>query len=655
MTGRTLLERIVDSILDRRQAFPLLGRAPIVTPRKHGTRGPDGLLQAQLQHKHEIFRALHELQHHRSPLEPPYRHADGGYSPAMEELVKRQYAAIYNLAYRALPRREDARNIAQQTFARASERLARLSALPVDDTWLYRLAGELCFVEVRRRQRKGIWTGPDDAAWAAASSLDSLGASGAAPEHELRLKVMQAVVSLSSEQRLAVAPRGLYGVGYDEIAVALRLKAWQILLALPPEQRLALALRELHGVRYADIAEAMHTRAASVKKLLLQARRTLHRAYGASDEQQVPDPACARVQEWLSAAIDGEVRPDDQARTNLHLAVCERCEVANRELRAVSQLHALAPIVSPPAGAQAAALATLSGGTGKTARVMPEMGPARLGLAVTAVIVLSAGVAWTTGFPRSVASALAPRTATPVFVLSPLNDSTIPTSLPTVEPTLDRSVAIATAVPTTAPPTPTVAATSAATATAVPTPTATAGSIAAPTSAATATVVLGAAPTSATRVPDPAVASGVAAASTGPTAVPTTPPTPTAAATPPPTPTAVPTPSPTAAPTRAATATAVPTSRVEALTPVPTAAVQPSAREASKFTTSVALRVRSGPSVDSPGVDVAQSGTVLQILEGPIPSGENDYYHVLLPDGSRGYIAAAPSDLPHTVRPTISP
>jgi DNA-directed RNA polymerase specialized sigma24 family protein len=449
MTGRTLLEQIVDNILDRRQAFPLLGPAPVVTLRKDSTHGPDGLLAAQLHHKHEIFRALQELQPHRSPFEPPYRHADVSTSPVLEELVKRQYAAIYNLAYRALPRRDDARNIAKQTFARASTVLARLSDLPVDDTWLYRLAGELCFVEVRRRQRKGTWTGPDDAAWAAASSLDSLGASGSAPEHELRLKVMQAVVSLSSEQRLAVAPRGLHGVGYDEIAVALRLKAWQILLALPPEQRLALALRELHGVRYADIAAAMRTRAASVKKLLLQARRTLHRAYGASDEQEAPDPVCARVQEWLSAAIDGEVRPDDQARTNLHLAVCERCVVADRELRAVSQLHALAPTVSPPAGAQAAALATLSGGTGKTARVMPEIGPARLGLAIATVIVLSAGVAWTAGLPTSVASALAPRTATPVSVLSPVNDLKIPTSLPTVEPTLDTSVAIATAVPTT--------------------------------------------------------------------------------------------------------------------------------------------------------------------------------------------------------------
>jgi RNA polymerase sigma factor (sigma-70 family) len=590
---------------------------------------------------HEVLRALEEARPNRPAIEPAHRRADARVSPAAEELVRRQYAAVYNLAYRALPRREDAEGIAQQTFALAAARLERLSDPAVAGAWLYRLAGELCFKEVRRRRRRGIWTGPDAAAWAAATSGDSPGASGAPGERDLRLKVMQAVMSLSAEQRLALAPHGLDGVGYEKLAEALRLKAWQVMLALPPEQRLALALRELDGVRYADLAAALHTRAASVKTLLFQARRALHRAYGGSQKPEACDAACARVQEWLSAAIDGELGPADQARTDLHRAVCQSCDVAARELRAVSQLHALAPVVSPPAGAQAAALAALPGGAGKAARRIPAVGRVRLGLAAAAVLVLGAGVVWTARLPSSLASTPAPRPAMPARLEAPRQDllvptaiptaTTIPTAIPTVKPTPTASVATATAVP----------------ATAVPTT--------APTPAPTVAAVVAAPPAPAAELNRPAP--GTTGAADSPTPLPAL-----AAEGEDPAPLATEEAPPGMEEVQPITEEAEPVTEGAAEAPgelpeTPEEApeeVSEAPQEAPSFTSSVALRVHSSPSVGSPVVSGVRAATALQVLEGPIRTASGNFYRVRLPDGSEGYVAPVPRDLPRALTGPVS-
>ena len=48
-----------------------------------------------------------------------------GAPPDADELIDRYYDKVFNLAFRTLGRREDAEDIAQQTFLRALPRLQR--------------------------------------------------------------------------------------------------------------------------------------------------------------------------------------------------------------------------------------------------------------------------------------------------------------------------------------------------------------------------------------------------------------------------------------------------------------------------------------------------------------------------------------------------
>ncbi len=116
-------------------------------------------------------------------------------SLAAEELVRQHCAGVYNLAYRTLGRPEDAEDIAQHTFLRALVHLPELRAAEVRG-WLFRVAGNLCIDEIRRRGRRADaeaaeqWTNEP-------VSSGSLGDPERVAElHELRLIVWRATLAL---------------------------------------------------------------------------------------------------------------------------------------------------------------------------------------------------------------------------------------------------------------------------------------------------------------------------------------------------------------------------------------------------------------------------------------------------------------------------
>src|SRR5262249_3622524 len=150
----------------------------------------------------------------------------------------------FNLAFRTLGRREDAEDIAQQTFLRALPRLSDLRSPDAAGAWLYRIASNLCLDLLRGRQPEGVWLDED--------GLDCL----PLPDPD-RLTTPAQAAELR-EERLAV---------------------WRATLGLPPEQRLALALRELHGMSYAQIAGSMGKSVAAVETLLFRARVGFRHAF----------------------------------------------------------------------------------------------------------------------------------------------------------------------------------------------------------------------------------------------------------------------------------------------------------------------------------------------------------------------------------------
>ncbi len=247
-------------------------------------------------------------------------------STDFENLVKSHYTVVYNLAYRVLRRREDAEDVAQQTFARALPRLGDLRHPAAAGRWLCRITANLCVDELRRRSSQGNAAEIDGAA------LDDL-----ADEDVLRIPMAAAELHET------------------------RLRVWRAALALPPRQRLALALRESHQMSYVEIAAAMGTiSVAAVETLLFRARAGFRLAYTGRKPPGPRGAECEWITERLSASIDFELSHRDALRIDVHLPHCDACRFVSQELRATSPLYALLPLIAPLPGAEAAVLIAVS-------------------------------------------------------------------------------------------------------------------------------------------------------------------------------------------------------------------------------------------------------------------------------------------------------
>jgi len=73
---------------------------------------------------------------------------------AFDELVRRYSSRMINVAYQVLGNREQAEDVAQETFLRAYKSAARYRQISKFSTWLYTIALNLCRNELRRRKFK---------------------------------------------------------------------------------------------------------------------------------------------------------------------------------------------------------------------------------------------------------------------------------------------------------------------------------------------------------------------------------------------------------------------------------------------------------------------------------------------------------------------
>ncbi|HEY3059316.1 MAG TPA: sigma-70 family RNA polymerase sigma factor [Chloroflexota bacterium] len=326
-----------------------------------------------------------------------------------KELIERHYGVVYNLAYRTMGRREDAEDIAQQTFERALPRLADLRNPEAVGPWLCRIAGNLCLDELRRRQQAQELVEPD---------LDGL------PDADPN--VVPDIVAERREVRAAV---------------------WLAALSLPHQQRLALALREWQDLSYKQIAETLEISVQEVESILFRARQGFRRAYRAGAQPWPANQTCTWIVGRLSASVDQKLRAGEQARIDAHLPRCATCQFAARELRATKRLYGLMPLAGAPAGAQLAALMAVpavgvapvivAGFSGASAGgMLVSLGAVKVGFGTAAalvgsVLVLLMGSGETSGF----ASAEAALAAAP-----PVARTTVTVPPPTTPPVAEGAV-----------------------------------------------------------------------------------------------------------------------------------------------------------------------------------------------------------------------
>ena len=221
---------------------------------------------------------------------------------AFEELHRRYVGSIYRLVRRKLGDALLAEDISQETFLKALRMMDRVDESFNFGGWVHTVARNLCFDELRRRQR------------------DQRVEEDEEPEEGGLL------AGLPSTSR-----------SFDPVSVQesneLRRQVWTVAQRLPEKYRLVLTLRELQGLSYRRIASILNMSESAVETLLYRARLrfkeefvALEAAGDLNHEQVVP---------LLAPYIAGKLRRDQAEAVRRHVAVCAKCtrKIGKRSIR----------------------------------------------------------------------------------------------------------------------------------------------------------------------------------------------------------------------------------------------------------------------------------------------------------------------------------
>ena len=186
------------------------------------------------------------------------RKIQAGETGAFENLVLKYQDRVLNICLRIVGHREDARDLAQETFLKAFEGITRFEHKSSFYTWLFRIAVNLS-ISWRRRDRKlkvyslrndgdsglGYQPSPRDQAVQLRSALqqgDFAGPAEALARRETQQAVAAALGRLDEDHRVILVLRDMESLDYAAIGEILGLPAGTVRSRL---HRARLAIRDL--------------------------------------------------------------------------------------------------------------------------------------------------------------------------------------------------------------------------------------------------------------------------------------------------------------------------------------------------------------------------------------------------------------------------
>ena len=145
--------------------------------------------------------------------------AQGGDAAAFGELVRRYQDKVYGLALRMFATPEDARDAAQEIFARVFRALPGFNLRSSFSTWLYRIATNVCLDLLQRRARDIKRQVPLEDHWQDSSP----GPEEGLLEKEKSSALKKAVNELPEGYRLALVLHHFQGLSYKQVSKVLEL------------------------------------------------------------------------------------------------------------------------------------------------------------------------------------------------------------------------------------------------------------------------------------------------------------------------------------------------------------------------------------------------------------------------------------------------
>jgi RNA polymerase sigma-70 factor (ECF subfamily) len=179
--------------------------------------------------------------------------AQGGDRSAFEELVRRHDRSVLRVALRAVRSEDEARDIYQETFLRLYRTLGQFRHECSLETWILRIASNVCLDHLRRR---------------AARPEDSVAAAAPAGDVTARRTVEPADDRPDQDPARALARKEMR----QRIDAALH--------DLAPRERLVFEMRHYEGMRLRQIGEVIGTTEDTVKNCLFRAHQQLRGALG---------------------------------------------------------------------------------------------------------------------------------------------------------------------------------------------------------------------------------------------------------------------------------------------------------------------------------------------------------------------------------------
>ena len=174
------------------------------------------------------------------------QHLAAGSHAAFDELVARYETAVITFCYAFMRDRQNAEDIAQETFLRVFRNAQRYQPVARFTTWLYKIAANLCINELKKgKLRQSL-------------SLDE--PVGADPDGT---KVIERIASEEGSP--------LSDAEKHEAQVLIG----KAINHLPDDQRTTLIMVEYHHMQYHEIAEILGVTVSAIKMRVKRARETL--------------------------------------------------------------------------------------------------------------------------------------------------------------------------------------------------------------------------------------------------------------------------------------------------------------------------------------------------------------------------------------------
>jgi RNA polymerase sigma-70 factor (ECF subfamily) len=145
-----------------------------------------------------------------------------GDSEAFGVLVQRYQRRVIGVALAVVHNQDDAVELAQETFIRAFENLAKFESRSSFSTWLYRIAANLAIDFWRREGRHVVLHGEDadnEISRLPTTTGDSF---KEVSRSQLSKRLKEALEELTPEHRAVILLREVEGMSYDEISEVLQ-------------------------------------------------------------------------------------------------------------------------------------------------------------------------------------------------------------------------------------------------------------------------------------------------------------------------------------------------------------------------------------------------------------------------------------------------